>query len=138
MIPQTTVSLLGTTCPRPTGHRYVLADGSQGHLEPDGTLCLCLCDHGFHVDIPLWAPTSVLPYLVAALGLLPPAWHLHGFCGHRHVHFNDDQRQLLLHPQHLAHPTGWQCGISSPSTRRKGWVLGLFAEVPLSLPDLQE
>lgn len=49
MIPQTTVSLLGTTCPRPTGHRYVLADGSQGHLEPDGTLCLCLCDHGFHV-----------------------------------------------------------------------------------------
>lgn len=50
------------------------------------------------LDIPLWAPASVLPFFVAALGLLPPAWHLHGFRRHRHVHFNDDQRQLLLHP----------------------------------------
>lgn len=91
MASQTTVSLLGTTCPRHTRHRHVLADGSQGHLELDGTLRLCFCDHGLHVDIPLWAPGTVLPNLLAALGLLPPAWHLHGFRWHRHVYFNDDQ-----------------------------------------------
>lgn len=43
------MSLLGTTCPRHTRHRHVLADGSQGHLELDGTLRLCFCDHGLHV-----------------------------------------------------------------------------------------
>lgn len=48
-LPQTTVSLLGTACPRHTCHRHVLADGSQGHLELDGTLRLCFCDHGLHV-----------------------------------------------------------------------------------------
>lgn len=49
MTSQTTVSLLGTTCPRHTRHRHVLADGSQGHLELDGTLRLCFCDYGLHV-----------------------------------------------------------------------------------------
>lgn len=43
------VSLLGLLCPGHTGHCHVLADGSQGHLELDGTLYLCLCDHGLHV-----------------------------------------------------------------------------------------
>lgn len=56
MTPQTIpVSLPGPVCPGHTGHRHVLADGSQGHLELDGTLPLCLCDHGLHVGKE-WGP----------------------------------------------------------------------------------
>jgi hypothetical protein len=39
----------GSICPGHIGHRYVLAAGPQRHLERDGTLPLCLHDHGIHV-----------------------------------------------------------------------------------------
>ncbi|XP_045426263.1 post-GPI attachment to proteins factor 6 isoform X4 [Pipistrellus kuhlii] len=102
--------------PGHAGVRHVLTAGPQGRLEHDGALSLCLRDHGHHVGVPLWAPAPLLPYLLAALGLLSPAWHLHGHCGHFHLLLHDDQQQLLLYPQHLAHAAGGKHGVPAATT----------------------
>lgn len=45
----------------------------------------------FSPGVPLRAPAPLLPHLLAALGLLPPARHLNGCCGHCHLYLHDDQ-----------------------------------------------
>ncbi|XP_060262269.1 post-GPI attachment to proteins factor 6 isoform X4 [Ovis aries] len=113
--------------------RHVLAAGPQGRLEHDGALPLCHRGHGYHVGVPLRPPAPLLPPLLAALGLLPPARPLHGCSGPHHLCFHDDQRKLLLHPQHLAHAAGRERSLLAAAKGPARRALGLCPEAQLPL-----
>ena len=87
----------------------------------------------FPAGIPLRAPAPLLPPLLAALGLLPPARPLHGCSGPHHLCFHDDQRKLLLHPQHLAHAAGRERSLLAAAKGTARRALGLRPEAHLPL-----
>lgn len=58
---------------------------------------LCPSDCAHHPSAPL------LPTNLEALGVFPVSWHHHRHIGSGPVRLRGDGRELLLHPQHLAH-----------------------------------